>query len=85
MLSSNRTKFLKDEGLQLMRLILRYFFIRFVRFSSSSSLFSIFLLLYREQTNARNSALKVLSYATNNLDGKESCQAFVEMLGLSLN
>lgn len=60
MLPSNRVKFLKGEGLQLMRLILR------------------------EQKNARTSALKVLSYAMNNLDGKESCQAFVEMLGLGV-
>lgn len=60
MLPSNRVKFLKGEGLQLMRLILR------------------------EQKNARTSALKVLSYAMNNLEGKESCQAFVEMLGLGV-
>jgi hypothetical protein len=38
----------------------------------------------REQKTARNSALKVLSYAMNNLDGKENCQAFVEMLGLAV-
>ncbi|CAF0710421.1 unnamed protein product [Brachionus calyciflorus] len=60
MLASNRVKFLKAEGLHLMRLILR------------------------EQKHARNSALKVLSYAMNNLDGKENCQAFVEMLGLGI-
>ena len=60
MLPTNRAKFLKGEGLQLMRLILR------------------------EQKIARNSALKVLSYAMNNLEGKESCQAFVDMLGLGV-
>lgn len=60
MLPSNRAKFLKGEGLQLMRLILR------------------------EQKNARTSSLKVLNYAMNNLDGKENCQAFVEMLGLGV-
>jgi beta-catenin-like protein 1 len=60
MLSENRSKFLKSEGLQLMRLILR------------------------EQKNARTSALKVLTYAMNNLNGKESCEAFVEMLGLGV-
>ena len=41
-------------------------------------------LILREQKNARTSALKVLSYAMNNLEGKESCQAFVEMLGLGV-
>ena len=41
-------------------------------------------LLLREQKHARNSALKVLSYAMNNLDGKESCQAFVDILGLAV-
>lgn len=60
MLGTNRIKFLKGEGLQLMRLILR------------------------EQKNARNSALKVLSYAMNNLDGKENCEAFVDMTGLGI-
>ena len=60
MLPANRIKFLKGEGLQLMRLILK------------------------EQKSARSSALKVLSYAMNNLDGKESCQAFVETLGLGV-
>jgi hypothetical protein len=33
---------------------------------------------------ARNSALKVLSYAMNNLNGRENCEAFVEMLGLAV-
>jgi hypothetical protein len=32
--------------------------------------------IFREQKNARNSALKVLSYAMNNLDGKENCEEF---------
>ncbi|RNA11195.1 beta-catenin 1, partial [Brachionus plicatilis] len=41
-------------------------------------------LILREQKNARHSALKVLSYAMNNLEGKENCQAFVEMLGLGI-
>lgn len=41
-------------------------------------------LILRDQKNARNSALKVLSYAMNNLEGKENCQAFVEILGLAV-
>jgi beta-catenin-like protein 1 len=41
-------------------------------------------LILREQKKARTSALKVLSYTMNNLEGKESCQAFVEMLGLGV-
>ncbi len=60
MLPTNRVKFLKAEGLDLMRLILR------------------------EQKNARSGALKVLSYAMNNLEGKENCEAFVELLGLAI-
>jgi hypothetical protein len=40
--------------------------------------------LNREQTAARNSALKVLSYAMNNLHGRENCELFVEILGLAV-
>jgi len=60
MLPNNRVKFLKADGLHLMRLILR------------------------EQKNARSGALKVLSYAMNNLEGKENCESFVELLGLAI-
>ena len=41
-------------------------------------------LIIREQKSARNSALKVLSYAMNNAEGKANCQAFVEILGLAV-
>jgi beta-catenin-like protein 1 len=80
MLSENRTKFLKAEGLQLMRLILRE------QKNARNSALKVFikLSLIKLEIYFNKLFLKVLSYAMNNLEGRESCNAFVEILGLAV-
>ena len=70
---SNRERFLKGEGLQLMNLMLRYWL-------SPSALFNQKII--REKKKSRSGALKVLSHALTGAEGIDNCLKFIDILGL---
>lgn len=41
-------------------------------------------MFFRERKQSRESALKVLDYATNGAEGKSNCAKFIDILGESL-
>ena len=70
---TNRERFLKGEGLQLMNLMLRYLAILIVPSLTSKN---------REKKKSRSGALKVLSHALTGAEGIDNCLKFVDILGL---
>ena len=68
----NRKKFLEDEGLHLMNLMIR-----------CSDFYPIFFTKYfREKKMSRNSALKVINHVVSGYEGRDNSVKYIEILGL---
>lgn len=75
----NRDRFLRGEGLQLMNLILRYFYQSHLIIKTKCKKF---IEHFREKKLSRNGSLKVLNHALSGPQGKDNCNKFVDILGL---
>lgn len=81
--TSNRDKFLRGEGLQLMNLMLREK--KLSRYGSLKVIFyqMIFEMMFgRFDFNDLLFLFQVLDHAMTGIDGKDNCNKFVDILGL---